>query len=349
MDRLSERLGALERGIGELKQDQRRTEWQMRWWRRAACLFGVVSLFALALPPGQAAGSTASPSVVRRLRYLEGLLSHFSVSADGREVYLTGANLHLRNGQSTTESANGLGNLIVGYGELGNPNEDLRTGSHNVMIGSANSFSSYGGLVVGRFSSIAAPYASVSGGYHGQVKPGAEFGAISGGADNTVTGIQASISGGLTNLASGRFSSIGGGDNGEASGTSTHISGGSRNKVSGTAAAINGGFWNEAPATCSTVSGGAYNKSTGNYSSVTGGTSNEAQGENSAISGGRENIAQGFIASVSGGRFNWAMAESSTVSGGYQTFSDRSYQWSAGGSVAGHTVTLIDVIRSRTP
>ena len=39
---------------------------------------------------------------------------------------------------------NGLGNLIVGYNELGNPAGDDRTGSHNVVIGHGNSFSSFG-------------------------------------------------------------------------------------------------------------------------------------------------------------------------------------------------------------
>ena len=50
----------------------------------------------------------------------------------------------------TYDTTNGLGNLIVGYNELGNPNGDNRTGSHNLVTGQQNSFSSYGGLVVGQ-------------------------------------------------------------------------------------------------------------------------------------------------------------------------------------------------------
>ena len=42
---------------------------------------------------------------------------------------------------------NGLGNLIVGYNELGTPGEDNRTGSHNLVVGHGNSYSSFGGWV----------------------------------------------------------------------------------------------------------------------------------------------------------------------------------------------------------
>ena len=55
---------------------------------------------------------------------------------------------------------NGLGNLIIGYNELGNPFGDDRTGSHNVVFGQDNSYESFGGLVGSLNNTIAAPFAS---------------------------------------------------------------------------------------------------------------------------------------------------------------------------------------------
>lgn len=40
---------------------------------------------------------------------------------------------------------NGLGNLIVGYNES-RGGSDIRTGSHNVVMGQGNNFSRFGGL-----------------------------------------------------------------------------------------------------------------------------------------------------------------------------------------------------------
>jgi hypothetical protein len=82
----------------------------------------------------------------------------------GPHVIFTGVNVHVRNGSTseTTASANGLGNLIVGYNE-----EDpsmQRTGSHNLVGGSQNGFTSYGGLVFGTKNQITGTYAAVVGG-----------------------------------------------------------------------------------------------------------------------------------------------------------------------------------------
>ena len=47
---------------------------------------------------------------------LEQLLQHFS--RDGNDIYIDGANLHVRDGSGDTDgTVNGLGNLIVGYNE----------------------------------------------------------------------------------------------------------------------------------------------------------------------------------------------------------------------------------------
>src|SRR5262245_41053418 len=76
------------------------------------------------------------------------ILSHLSVvqlpDGLGGFVYtirLSGANFQTVNGTGSTDTINGLGNLIVGYNELGNPHGDNRTGSHNIVGGRKNTFS----------------------------------------------------------------------------------------------------------------------------------------------------------------------------------------------------------------
>jgi hypothetical protein len=54
-------------------------------------------------------------------------------------------NVQIVNGQGTTASANGLGNLIIGYDE----GTQKRTGSHNLVLGEQQSFTSYAGLIGG--------------------------------------------------------------------------------------------------------------------------------------------------------------------------------------------------------
>ncbi|MBT3432589.1 MAG: hypothetical protein HN435_01620, partial [Nitrospinaceae bacterium] len=68
------------------------------------------------------------------------------VTVDANDnIFITGANLHVRDGSSDTGGAiNGLGNLIVGYDEN---SSNIKTGSHNIVVGPYHTYSSYGGLV----------------------------------------------------------------------------------------------------------------------------------------------------------------------------------------------------------
>jgi hypothetical protein len=132
--------------------------------------------------------------------------------------------LHIVNGLGSTDCTdeqpepepipdcpNGLGNLIVGYNEPRAFAENVRTGSHNVVVGSQHNFSRFGGLVVGNFNTISGDFASVSGGL-GNTASG-EFSSVSGGAGNMASGFAASVSGGQENTVSGEFSSVSGGEN----------------------------------------------------------------------------------------------------------------------------------------
>jgi len=118
------------------------------------------------------------------------------VSVTGTEMFITGANLSIRNGVGTTAGPpNGLGNLIVGYNEnFLPPSTQPRTGSHNLVVGTANGYSSFGGIVAGQGSRISAAYATVTGGHSNLAS--ATWSSVSGGSFNTASGEAASVSGG---------------------------------------------------------------------------------------------------------------------------------------------------------
>jgi hypothetical protein len=64
----------------------------------------------------------------------------------GPYVIFEGANYHFRNGLTQTQDVNGLGNLIVGYNKkpaTGYWPPDARVGSHNLIAGDWNMYTSY--------------------------------------------------------------------------------------------------------------------------------------------------------------------------------------------------------------
>ena len=88
---------------------------------------------------------------------------------NGPHILITGANVHVRSGSGATDNNAapfaGLGNLIIGYNENTTPTPTLvRTGSHNLVGGGMNSFSSVGGIVFGYQNTLSGPYASILGG-----------------------------------------------------------------------------------------------------------------------------------------------------------------------------------------
>jgi hypothetical protein len=140
----------------------------------------------------------------------------------GDDITIEGANLHIVNGLGATNGfpappsfdpsqtvVNGVGNLIVGYNESrGSYGPDDRSGSHNLVVGSFQNFSSFGGLVAGQFSTISGPYASVSGGISNTAS--GYFSSVSGGEFNTASGGVASVSDGFFNIAPLEYSWAGG-------------------------------------------------------------------------------------------------------------------------------------------
>jgi hypothetical protein len=177
MDHRPDRLDALEHQVRTLHQQTRTIARQLHWWRGLACGTAVLALLAWARPSTTAhEDARGGPQgLADRVAALERLLTH--VTRVGHEVIITGANLRLVNGLGSTDCTaepdepmpdcpNGMGNLIVGYNERRAFSENLRTGSHNVVVGPFHNFSRVGGLVVGDFNEISGDFAAVSGGHN---------------------------------------------------------------------------------------------------------------------------------------------------------------------------------------
>ncbi len=125
----------------------------------------------------------------------QALLDYFSLTsisdpnntAGYDTIRISGANLQIVNGLESTNTLNGTGNLIVGYntgvarsscsdGRYGADAPETckkrgytysnihRSGSHNIVTGSNNNYSQYGGLVAGVKNTINSRFASVTGG-----------------------------------------------------------------------------------------------------------------------------------------------------------------------------------------
>ena len=161
---------------------------------------------------------------------------------------LSGMNVQLNNGMGTTHGeANGLGNLILGYNEEEGGHRDaegalmageLRTGSHNLVLGAGHSYASNGSLL--------------------------------GGHNNTAFGQGSSILGGQASLASGAWSSVLGGLDNRAIGSNTCISGGHSNTASGDRASVSGGLLNISTGIATSILGGQYLQVSEQYETASG-------------------------------------------------------------------------------
>ena len=173
------------------------------------------------------------------IQLLDGL-QHFSRVGD--DIYITGANLHIVNGTGNTATTNGVGNLIVGYNEERNfPGAvNDRTGSHMLVVGKENNYSSYGGILVGLQNTTSGIFSFVTGGNFNQAN--GVLSSVTGGLLNTASANFSSVSGGISNEASGFYSSVSGGRENEATADASSVSGGRENSASGESSSISGGF-----------------------------------------------------------------------------------------------------------
>lgn len=315
---INNRIENLENAMDALEHQRRAAEKKLNRWRMgtSVTLMGILLAWpevGVAQPPGE----QPQGSLVERVGALEALLVNFSIDTydvdNHSDIYITGANLHIRNGNDmeSTQDTNSFGNLIVGYNEDSDPSS--QTGSHNLVVGDGHEYTSYGGFVAGSHNLISAKYASVSGG-----------------RGNTASGVYSSVTGGVVNTASGSQSSVTGGSSNTASGGESWVSGGRVNAASGGLTSVSGGHHNAAVGITSSVSGGGYNVASGAESWLSGGTYNTASGTASSVSGGGYNTAGALRSSVSGGSDNTASGNYSSVSGGELGIAGGEYDWVAG-------------------
>lgn len=278
----------------------------------------IVPLALAAMYVSSAGGQTLSSTRVVGLTPEQAeILSHMSLVdlPDGqggmvRTIRITGVNVQVVNGLGTTESTNGVGNLIVGYQELGNEIEpDLRSGSHYVVVGRRNNYSSYAGIVAGESNIGGGQYASVNGGRRNEAD--GPWSSVAGGGFNRASGQQAVVSGGSFNWS--------GAD-------STAVVGGSGNFAGpngmGNASVAVGGFDNRVRGQGAVVVGGRWNETTANYSGILSGIHNLCMGDSEG--GGS------FCAIVGGESNTTAITHAATVGGGLNRSATGPHDWSAG-------------------
>jgi hypothetical protein len=238
-------------------------------------------------------------------------------------IQVTGANLQIVSGSGKTNGpVNGAGNLIIGYDDETEcgieavicPRKPPRqTGSHNLVLGNSQSYTSWGAILGGLANAATAPYSFVVGAEN--VVSGI-YSSVSGGTAGTASYELASVSGGEDNTSSGMASSVTGGNENNATGAASSVSGGQGNTASG--GTVVGGLDNTAEAGNTAILGGSRNRAGGPLSSISGGKSNttNSTSNNTAILGGLENEASGNLSSVSGGQGNTAYGRASSILGG---------------------------------
>jgi hypothetical protein len=228
------------------------------WGHSAIAFMPLAKLFGIPISE-----SPEFSALESRIEELEGLLQDVSRLIDPNTGYDTvrfeGVNVQIVSGSGTTDGETfGTGNLIIGYNELRDDESNYRDGSHMLVIGGANNYTSdsYAGMVVGSWNETSAPFASVSGG-HANIASG-EASSVSGGGWNTASGDLASVSGGIQNRASGEVSSVSGGGWNTATGQFASVSGGESNTASNNSASVSGGDGRTASGEYDWVAGGLW-------------------------------------------------------------------------------------------
>ncbi len=344
------------------------------------CLYGVLASGHVALAKvyvlqGEKGDSTLNPKVaallqkfakylkvddkgnieIHKLRIEEKRVSAYNFSSEDGKVLVSGANLHVVNGSQATNIVNGKGNIIIGYNEKRVNNPQSAVGSHNLVLGTRNEYTSYGSIVSGNYNTVSKPHAAVITGQHNEAT--GQFSVIVGGGGketlelsgkkytfegNKATADFSVIIGGVENSNDGRNSIIVGGGKNAISSSSTQpyagvvntLIGGTNNLMYGTASLMCGGDANNSYGLQSIMIGGWSNtigkrpttnqpKILGRYAMTIGGTSNKVYGMGSIIMGGTHNVAgdesdidAGALACVISGRYNKAIGLNSTVIGG---------------------------------
>lgn len=178
------------------------------------------------------------------------------LTVEGGNVQIRNASAYTSGGAGTTDSTpDGTGNLIVGWNE--SVGGEVRTGSHNVILGVQHSYTSYGALITGEGNSASGSWAvllggssnSVAsaggvsiGGQQNEIFSSATGGVSVGGQTGDVVNGDAVLVGGVGNTASGIASVVVAGQQGTAAGDYSLAGGGTLATSSGQSAAVIGGY-----------------------------------------------------------------------------------------------------------
>jgi hypothetical protein len=266
------------------------------------------------------ASATEQKTLISILPYI----TFKSAGVDSKPTILfSKANIQVVNGEGKTATDNGEGNIVIGYNET----PGTETGSHNLVLGGTQDYTSYADILGGTNNTATAPFVTLFGEHNSATLPGKgalvaghynavaqEFGSITGGCGNGV--VTAPDGAGACEEGEQGSSVTGGRGNWASGGKDDEISGGQKNRARAEYTAILGGYENETTGKESTVSGGTGGKSIGIHSSVSGGGGNAVDGEGASISGGQSNTAGGEYSSVTGGSTNGANGQLSVVVGG---------------------------------
>jgi len=155
---------------------------------------------------------------------------------------------------------------------------------------------------------------------------------VSGGVNNTASGIYATVIGGESNTASSTYATVVGGKSNTASSTNATVGGGLSNTASSTYATVGGGSTNTASSESATVSGGSTNTASEHYATVGGGSTNTASQYYATIAGGFTNLANRPYTTVGGGGKNFASNDYATIGGGESNAASALYATVGGGA-----------------
>ena len=252
--------------------------------------------------------------------------NYLSVNTSDHSITFSGANLFVDNGTGSTESVNGLGNVVIGYGE--NSGVEDQSGSHNLTLGTYNSWPSYGAIVSG-VSNRATAHAAAIGGVHNEVD--GPYGAAIAGYYVSVSGSASGSVGGYNNDLSGSYAAAIAGQTSSITGSYSAVLGGSYGSTSASYTAVIGGYDNSAAYSYAAVLGGYGNTADGSYSTAVGGYDNNASSSIAAVFGGDGNVASGSYAVILGGNGNVASSSYAAVFGGYGNVASNTYAATIGG------------------
>ena len=141
-------------------------------------------------------------------------VEQFPGGPTARTIRLEGVNLQIVNHRDPDQTEfNGAGNLIVGYNEVLEESvhqyQDVRRGSHHIVVGVGLAHWYHGGMVTGIDHFLGHRYSSISGGRGNRAE--SRWDAMSGGFSNRTNETESTVCGGAFNAALDKFTAIHGG------------------------------------------------------------------------------------------------------------------------------------------